>query len=353
MPTWRMFPNLYVVLVGRPGIGKGEAMNPALSLLKEAGTANILSDRTTMEYALEKLSKGFSKISHNGTGTIKLGSESSALIVSTELSVFITASQFSITCLTDLWDCREGVYQYGTRGKGEWNIREPLVGLFGASAQEWLVKSIPADAVGGGFTRRVNFVLGRESKDNKPSSALWEKTKPDLIEDLRYISLLRGRFSLTPKAEALLDDYSKLCKPDDFDDLATSVYKVTKPTNVGKLAQVFAISRGDDLLILESDIQRGIDEVEKVASDIKIVFRAVGESSLVTASERVITFLEARGFSSRDEIMKHNWRHFTSGELDVIIATLREAGMVYERTVGNKTLYAWKEKEDQKGTTTI
>src|SRR6266404_9563457 len=81
--NWKLYPNLYVVLVGRPGIGKGAAMNPVIAMLKEAGTSNILSDRITMEYVLEKLSKGFPKVSATGpptAPTVKLGTESAATI---------------------------------------------------------------------------------------------------------------------------------------------------------------------------------------------------------------------------------------------------------------------------------
>lgn len=340
-----MFPNLYIVLVGRPGIGKGEAMNPAIGLLKEAGTINTISDRTTMEFALEKLSKGFPSTHNNGNSAIKLGNEAACLFTSTELSVFITASQFAITCLTDLWDCREGIYHYGTRGKGEWNVKDPIVNLIGASAQEWLVKSIPADAVGGGFTRRVNFILGLVPRKDPPKKDWWERDRAGLVEDLRRISTLRGVFTLTPQAEKLFKQYQDSCVPEDFDDMASSVYKVSKWTNAGKLAQVLAISRGDQLLIQEEDIARAIQEIELVAEDLKIIFRSVGESDLATTSERILKFIEVKGFASRKEILAHNWRHFTANELDVVIASFREAGILYERQVGASTLYALYDKK--------
>lgn len=325
-------------------------MNPAISLLKKAGTANILSDRVTMEYVLEKLSKGFPRVhtSANGAspqagqGGLKLGMDSAALLVSTELSVFITASQFTITCLSDLWDSKEGIYQYGTRGKGEWNINEPIVSLLGGSAQNWLVKSVPADAVGGGFTRRVNFVLAT-TKDVVPHDPRPLCDKDDLVEDLRHISLVRGRFTLTPDALRLLKIYRDSCDPNDFDDEASAVYKTSKWANAGKLAEVLSISRNDDLIITEGDLQRAIDKVEEVAKDLKIVFRAVGESDLASASDRVIRFLEIRGFASRGDILQFNWRNFTSSELDVILATFRESGLIGEKVVGNKTLYYWKD----------
>lgn len=343
---WRLYPNLYTVLVGRPGLGKGAAMNPAINLIKEAGTSNILSDRITMEYVLEKLSKGFPKIhpgSNNGQQTLKLGTEASALLVSTELSVFITASQFSITALSDLWDSKEGIYQYGTRGKGEFNINSPCVALLGGSAQEWLVKSVPGDAVGGGFTRRVNFVFAGK-KDKKVA---WPRgsnsATPFLVEDLRYIAMLRGEYGFTDGARRLFERYYNSCEPDEFDDEATAVYKTSKWANASKLAMCLSAARGDSMTINELDLQMSINKIEEVAKDLKVIFRAVGESSLASASDKVIRFLEVRGYASRGEILACNWRNFTSNELDVILATFRESGMIGERTVGAKTLYYWKE----------
>lgn len=323
-------------------------MNPAINLMKEAGTVNVLSDRITMEYVLEKLSKGFAKMHHsngNGSQPLKLGLESAALLVSTELSVFITASQFSITALSDLWDSKEGIYQYGTRGKGEWNINSPCVSLFGGSAQEWLIKSVPADAVGGGFTRRVNFVLATKKDKKVPWPVLHIARPDDLVEDLRSIGTLRGEFNFSPGARKLFERYYNSCEPNEFDDEATCVYKTSKWANASKLAQVISISRGDSLVINELDLQMAIDKTEEVVEDLKVVFRAVGESTLVSASEKVIRFIEERGYASRADILARNWRHFTSADLDVIIATFREAGTIGERQVQNQTLYFIKDKK--------
>jgi hypothetical protein len=342
---WKLYPNLYTVLVGRPGLGKGAAINPMIALVKEAGVANILSDRITMEYALEKLSKGFPKtistqIPGSPLQTIKIGTEATCLMVSTELSVFITASQFSITCLSDLWDCKEGVYQYGTRGKGEFPLNSPYVTLIGASAQDWLVKSVPADAVGGGFTRRVNFVFASK-KDKKVA---WPSKNGNLgisslVEDLRSISQLKGEFTFSADARSLFESYYYSCEPNDFDDEATVVYKTSKWANASKLAMCISASRGDSLEINAADFQEAIDRTEEVTGDLKIVFRSVGESPLVSATARVLTFIETKGYASRAEILSINWKHISDMDLDRIIATLREAGIIEERYVGKRTLY--------------
>src|SRR5260370_25216813 len=71
--TYKLYPNLFTVLVGRPGLGKGAAVNPAMSILKEANTTAVLSDRVTIEYVLEKLSKGFPATAVASGGGIVFG----------------------------------------------------------------------------------------------------------------------------------------------------------------------------------------------------------------------------------------------------------------------------------------
>lgn len=337
--NYKLYPNLYTVLVGRPGLGKGAAMMPMLKLLKESGAVHTLSDRITMEFVLERLSKGFPATTHGVVG-VKLGTEANALIVSSELSVFITASQFSITALSDLWDSKEGTYGYGTRGKGEHNIESPCVSLLGGSAQEWLVKSIPSDAVGGGFTRRVNFVLATK-KDRKIA---WParngfQSYDNLVDDLREMGMLRGEVVFNHGARQVFEDYYNSCEPDEFDDEASAVYKTSKWANAAKIAIALSVARGDSLEITRDDFQQAIDKCNEVAKDIPMVFRAVGESDLVAAGDKVLRFIEAKGYASRSEIIRANWRHVSSDDLDKILATFREGRYIDERQQGNKTLY--------------
>jgi len=339
--TYKLYPNLYTVLVGPPAIGKSNALYIAVQVLREAKTVNMLSDRLTMEFVLEKLSKGFPVMAPGAQpGALKLGSESAALLVSSEMSVFITASQFSLMALADLWDSKEGTYGYGTRGKGEWNVDSPCLSLLAGSAQEWLVKSIPADAVGGGFTRRVNFVFANQAERRLARPSLnGFRNHFDLVEDLQKMSLLRGEVKLDKGAQDRFDKYYETSKPGDFDDQATAVYKSSKWANALKVAMCLSASRGDDLIISEADWIRAENMVDKVASDLKYVFRAVGESELTAAGDKILKLLELKGFATKQEILFYCWRDVTAEDLDRILVTFREAGIVGERTSGNKTVY--------------
>jgi len=292
-----------------------------------------------MEYVLEKLSKGFASTNSSGQGKIKLATDSCAIIVSTELSVFLTASQFSIPALGDLWDSKEGTYGYGTRGRGEYNIQNPGVCLLGGSAQEWLVKAVPTDAVGGGFTRRVNFVFASKKDKKIVWPVVGQGNKDDLVEDLRSMAQLRGEFIFAPRARPIFEKVYNESEPDEYDDEATANYKTSKWASATKIAIALCAARGDTKQISEVDLQQAIDKVEEVAEDLKVVFRAVGESDLTVVADKILKFLETKGYASRSEMMKALWRHVTSEDLDKVLMTFLEAGLISERTQGGKALY--------------
>lgn len=345
--TWKLYPNLFTVLVGRPGIGKGSAINPALTLLREAATVNLLSDRVTIEFVLEKLSKGWP---HFGTGQvpgkIAIGIDHSCLILSRELSVFVTASQFTLPILTDLWDANEGDWIYGTRGKGEFKISDPCVCMLGGSTQEWLISSIPPSAIGGGFTRRVNFVVAydREKLIPWPVVSSHSNIRNDLISDLKEIGKLTGEFRFHPDTRPLFEAVYRDSVPLLYDDMATTSFKTSKWAQVSKLAMCFSAVRGDDLIISANDFQLASEAVESVAINVPRVFRGVGESELVKATTKILEFIEAKGFASRDEMLKAHWRDVTSDDLDRVLATLKEAYIIREYTQGRKTMYQAVEK---------
>jgi hypothetical protein len=342
--TYRLYPNLYTVLVGRPGIGKGTAIKPAINLMKEAKVANTLSGRITIEYVLERLASGWPHPMLGGP--IKIGTESACMIYSTELSVFLSASNNTLPILCDIWDFDEGDFEYGTRHKGEFRIKNPCVSLLGGSTQEWLISSIPSSAVGGGFTRRVNFVVANDREKLLPWPVVQNHSavRDNLIRDLRSIASLRGEFQFAQDVRPLFEScYSKDSSPTEYDDEATTSYKTSLWAQVTKLAMCMSASRSDDLIITKEDFRKAYDSVMIVAGNVTKVFRGVGESEMAVVTDKVLRFLETKGFASRQEMLKALWRDVTGEDLNKILATLLEGGVIYEYQQGRSTMYAIKQ----------
>jgi hypothetical protein len=308
----------------------------------EASVVNILSDRFTIEYMLERMAQGWPHHQHVGQQRFKIGQDHACMIKSTEFSVFAGASISTLPILTDLWDSKEGEYLYGTRHKGEFKIKNPCVTLLGGSTQEWLIASIPSSAIGGGFTRRVNFVVANNREKILPWPVMQNHTdiRDRLIQDLQTISNISGEYRFDFETMPLFERCYRESDPTEYDDEATTAYKTSLWAQVTKLAVCLSASRGDALVITKNDFKKAYDAVKSVAANVPKVFRAVGESELTVASDKVLRLLEAKGFATKGEILKALWRDVSTEDLDKILATLKEGSIIYEYTQGRNTMWA-------------
>lgn len=348
---WKLYPTMYTLLVGRPGLGKGLAMNEVMDIVKDANVVNIISGKLTMPYVLDLLHKGFqSSLTPSPGGGINISpnTDHSALMHSSEISVFMNAYKDTIEVLTDLWDTLDKPFMTGSRQWSGKIIPNPSFNLLGGSAPEWLAKSIPADAVGGGFTRRVNFVYAnrKESPSTRNGSGL-STARDALVRTLQQISHLRGAFNFSPSVVPLFEAYYNAAEPNEFDDAAASGYITSKPAHAAKLAMVHSVSRGDDLTINEVDWRNAVAMVEDAEEGMRKVFRAIGTSNFVIASDKILRYLEHKRANpspthqaTRTELMKILWQDLNnSGELDMILGMLIEAGLVMQLQVGRHVVY--------------
>lgn len=275
------------------------------------------------------------------SGTVQFVQDSSCILTAPELQVFASASQRTLPILAALWDGEES-FDYGTKTQGKFVVRNPCVSLLGGSTTEWLVQSIPASAIGGGFTRRVNFVYAKDplAKIAFPVRNGANTHFQALVEDLRQIATLQGEVKLADKsAEAEYEKYYNSCLASEFDSESVAAYRTTKAHHATKVAIALCAGEDDSLLLRKHHLERAIDAVDSVEASLENVFRSVGDSDLVAATDRVLRFIENKGYASRADVLRANWRHVSSSDLDIIITTLSQSGIIAEVTRGHKILY--------------
>ena len=339
--TYRLFPNNYTMLVGKPGIGKGAALNPAIDLLKLSKAAHFMTGRITIEYVLEKLAGGFGGQMPGSQGQPTIGQESSVLLFAPEFNVFATASQHTFRILTDIWDSKEGEWDYGTRHSGSWAIKDPCVSLLAGCSPEALIELLPSVAVGGGFTRRVNFVYAKDNDQLIP----WPDESVSfvhegLVADLKHIAMLSGRFDWSPGARRLFEAYYTVTRTSkEFQDEATASYDTTRWAHATKLAMIIAAAQRDTLIIEEEDFAEATKYIDQCSETLKSVFRAVGDSDMAGVTDKVLRFIEIKGMATREEILGNNWRHMSGQILDIVLATLVSGGILDEVYSGRTMLY--------------
>jgi len=332
---------MYTCLVGGPGVGKGQAIIPSVAVIDKSGTANILPDRLTMPFILEKLSKGFPSQVVVSKGAISLGLDHCGIVIADELRVFVDTGGDVLTNMTALWDSREHPYGYGTRGRGEANIDKPGISFLSATTPRWLATAIPITAVGGGFTRRVNFVYEKPHPKTKPfPSPNHSDLRDNLVNDLRHIaSNIVGEYKFSPEVRPLFETYYKGCVVGELEDEATATYKDSAWVHCLKLSMAIQAAMNDDDHISLQAWNMATSQIASVIKDIELVFRGVGMGDMTMAADRVIAFLETTGYATRQQIQRMMWQYAMSPDLDIILTTLEGAGMIISFTQGKTLVY--------------
>lgn len=346
--TYLVYPNQYIVLVGPPGVGKGSAIHPAHAFIKDykPELSNYLSDRVTAPKIIEKLANGFQSQSVVN-GAIVVSKESTAVLMALELSTFLGASDWMTSFLCDTWDRNE--FEYDTKNKGSSHIKDMCVSLIGACVPDFIRRinghANASDAINGGFTARTIFVFANEkSKDLPWPMALRNTTGgaeiiQKLREDLLSIAQLRGEFKLNNEAYHEWITFYKSIKVKDEDSDVIRHFKARQNVHVLKVAMCLSAATNDSLEIDRWCLNTAIALVQGVLNTLDITFRGVGESSLSEATAKIQNYIERKGSTTRRELIRDNHRHATIEDIDRILNTLCQIGIVSGHTRGNQQFY--------------
>lgn len=105
MGFFKVYPNMFIVLVGPPGARKTIAIRIATSLVSNNTNVHISADCTTREALIKAMKDAQETLAFDGQES-KIGFHSSLTIVSEELSVFLGKDNHALlSFLTNLYDC--------------------------------------------------------------------------------------------------------------------------------------------------------------------------------------------------------------------------------------------------------
>lgn len=354
--TFSLQPNQYIVLVGKPGIGKGTAIRPAYEFPIKNNLINTIKDKYTAAKITEILSKGF----NGGPVTppvIKLtptpptpngfhptSDVSTTTIKAEELQTFLSGSDWMVTFLCEMWDRKD--FDYNTKTSGTAVIKDMCVSLIGACVPAYLQSMYreTTAAINSGFTARCVFVYAQEKSKHLPDPLKFEELPngKDIIkkldDDLLAIASLKGAFSMAPDAKREFNTFygSPAANALDVDNDVIQNFKARAATHVIKVAMALSAGGGDSLVISKQDIQVAINLIAKVQANLDLVFRGFGTSILAEPTSRVQEFIEKRKITTRREILTYNHRWVAPDMLDAVLNLLRQINFIREEAQGGE-----------------
>jgi len=211
---FKIYPNMYVMLIGGSGTRKSVAINRAKKLLRLAGYENFAANKTSKEkFILDLMDKnhggGISNITSLSDTYIHETTRSSAemFIVSDEFQDFLGLGNLDfITLLGRLWEGRDE-YEHRIKNGKSAIVVEPTIAILGGSTPTSFGLTFPPEILGQGFLSRILLIYGditekRISWPLPPSKQL----ESQLVAALRRIhSFPKFEFALTSEARSLLD----------------------------------------------------------------------------------------------------------------------------------------------------
>jgi len=341
-----IYPNLYIMLVAPPGkCRKAGPLTLAKKMLKKTGIP-VSKDSFSKRALTQEMAELYKTehFTYNG----KMYSQTPMAIISKEMSSLLAVDPIGIVkLLTDLYDCHDE-WDYGTSGKGEDILRNVATCAFIATTPTSLATDLPSEAIGQGFTSRIEIVTGYDTyKDvpipSQPNKTLYEK----LLSDLSTIAMITGEFAWTEEAQEYFIKWYKTLKGRIGEIKDERLHSFLSRIHVAaiKVSMTIHIAYSDELVIELSDLKGAIELVESVLATASDALGGHGRSLTSVDVELIMRQIQHRKSVSFEELLSINYRNTNKHELETVLETICAMGVVESKiSAAGVTIYFWKKK---------
>lgn len=326
-------PNIYVVLVGPAGrTKKGTAMEFGKAITQGAGI-KLVGGSVTREALIRRIAAANDNYTDGSTGKIEF--HCSLTCISEELSVFL--GQHNIKFLADLcdwYDCPP-FWRYDTKNQGTDNLHGVCFNIIGATAPEWIPTMLPEAAIGGGFTRRIIWIVEEDKRATVIEPTYDEELERKLIHDLEFILVnITGEYTFSKNA---FDRYADWYAREDrkiseglppIPDPKFAGYCDARATTIKKIAMLTSVSEGSERVIKLRHFDRALSLLESAESKMARAFRGLGQSRYVKATDLVLNFMVKRKKATTTQILRMFYRDIDLETLLVCLKTLEKLNVV-------------------------
>lgn len=323
MGYFQWTPNFYIIFVAPPGIvSKSTTLSIGMNLLKQIEGIKFGPDAVTWQALTQALAEANELVQQEDGSFLGI---SCVTIASSEFGTFLDPNNADmVNVLTDLWDGKAGVWEKRTKTQGSDRIENPWLNIAACTTPGWIAGNFPESMVGGGFTSRCVFVFAQHKRKlvAYPSATLppeFESLQKALVHDLEAISVLRGRYVLSPEAIAYGTEWYATHHNNrnrELDNERFAGYIARKQTHVHKLAMVLSAAEKDELVITRDNLAAAVEIVTSLEADMPEVFSLIGVQGQAKNSTYVAMLVKSYGRISEKALFglcfkTMSWKDFT------------------------------------------
>lgn len=247
--TRQLYPNLYALLVGPPGVGKTIAITIAKEVMgKVPGirhTAQMVSKEKFLQnmvhYAMSSLGKDVDPL-------LMLDYTCAFPVFLEEFGTFIKQDELFMRVLTDLYDCHEE-WRNETKNAGTDTLKKVYLNLVGGITPASLADDFGDIALNMGFLARFILVYADTRHYIDPFGQTEEIDDRRLVRDLEQISRLQGEFKVTDPAKQFVRDWLKSGLQPLPQETRLASYCARREIHWIKLAMILSIAERNDLVL--------------------------------------------------------------------------------------------------------
>lgn len=332
----RIFPNMYILLIGPAGSGKTVAGDLAVGLVRKYNriTNNpsdhlfMAPDKITPARLLTKLKESY----HTAKD------QSYLFQYATELSASILdiGGGSLIPDLLKLFDCNE-TFQKETQGSGILDIKRPCFNLLGCTTTNFLSSFMSRDQVGTGLAARIVFAsdFSRykfKTTIPKGDKNLWQ----NMLGQVQRVHCSSGEFKITPDAVKFFDLWHEKVQDDLWntpDDTFMRDYVARKAVQVRKIAMALSVARDSSLTIVREDFSDAINYLEELEPNLSRCFGTTDSRAVLDYSRQILNKVPTHKTISRPALIQALYHAGIGGRLSDLldnISLLVESGMLRE-----------------------
>lgn len=346
----RLYPNLYIMLVGPAAGGKTSAYEYVQEFWRSVPETFLSSTSVSRASLVDDLNDSKRKITR--IGEVENYIEYNPLLIGiSELGTFMPQYDNDfISTLTDLWDGKR--YQERKRTLNtQIQIDHPCINLFAGVTPHFLLNVFPEGAWEQGFASRTIMVYSGEEmltevfqEDDIEITLEEDPVVAELKEDLLRINSLYGKMSFTPASMEVFRQWyynGQVPKP-LHPKLRT--YASRRPALLLKLCQILSAAESNDLVIHDYHVQAGLDLMIQTELTMEDLFKAgiVGGDS--SAMEDTWHYIRTLYMKENNPIQQQRVIYFVQQKVPAhnvmrIIEIMTKSGMLIETSFNGMLAY--------------